>query len=474
MKTARTLQIESLQSRLALSATTMETEPNDSQSQADAFTMPADGLMSLVGNSTSDKDKDYFTFVAPDSGQLQAVVDSPNGEFPQLEIETQASVKVLETQPNDNINSGTAQLQEGVRYYARVRAKDNDAAEYIVHLEFSAGDGSGNNGGTGGTGNNGGSMGTPSTSVAEQEPNDVKASGLYFSLADDGMIRVTGTSTSSTDRDYFWFVAPVSGQVNVRVGSPTGNPAALEVENSASVKLFETEPNDDSNSGSFSVEEGESYSFRLRSKDDSPADYQMDVAMDISGSSNGGSGTLTPPSTVANEQEPNDSKSSATVFVAGDDGRVRLTGSSESSSDSDYFRFVAPRTGLVSLRVNSTNGNMAALEVEDSNSVNLFETEPNDGINSGRFQVQEGESYSVRLRSKTDTSAAYAVDMLFRQAGDSDGDGMFNTSDLVRVMQQGKYRSDEAAKFEDGDWNNDGWFNESDFVWALQAGYFHP
>ncbi|MCA9171362.1 MAG: hypothetical protein KDB23_27015, partial [Planctomycetales bacterium] len=102
MKTNRTFQIESLQSRLALSATTVETEPNNGQSSADSFVVPEDGLMALVGTSTSDKDKDYFTFVAPANGQLHAVVDSPNGEFPQLEIETQQSVKVLETQPNDD------------------------------------------------------------------------------------------------------------------------------------------------------------------------------------------------------------------------------------------------------------------------------------------------------------------------------------------------------------------------------------
>ncbi|MCA9151581.1 MAG: hypothetical protein KDA92_19850, partial [Planctomycetales bacterium] len=154
-------------------------------------------------------------------------------------------------------------------------------------------------------------------------------------------------------------------------------------------------------------------------------------------------------------------------------GRVRLTGTSESSSDSDYFRFVASRTGVVSLRTNTLNNNMAAIEVEDSNSVNVFETEPNDGIVSGAFRVQEGESYTVRVRAKTDSPSAYAVDMAFRQVGDSDGNGLFDTSDLVRVMQHGKYRSGEIAKFEDGDWNNDGWFNEQDFIVALQAGYFH-
>ncbi|MCA9172777.1 MAG: hypothetical protein KDB23_34190, partial [Planctomycetales bacterium] len=192
------------------------------------------------------------------------------------------------------------------------------------------------------------------------------------------MVRVTGTSTSSVDRDYFWFVAPASGEVNVNVGSPNGNPAQLEVEDSSSVKMFETEPNDDVNSGSFTVEEGQAYSFRLRSTNDSAAEYQMDVAMNISGSSSGGSSIMTPPSTVVNELEPNDTKSAATDFAPGEDGRVRLTGTSESSSDSDYFRFVASRTGVVSLRTNTLNNNMAAIEVEDSNSVNVFETEPND------------------------------------------------------------------------------------------------
>lgn len=58
--------------------------------------------------------------------------------------------------------------------------------------------------------------------------------------------------------------------------------------------------------------------------------------------------------------------------------------------------------------------------------------------------------------------------------GDSNLDGVFNSSDLVRVFQIGKYEDRFAnnATFEEGDWNLDGDFTTADFVFAFQAGTY--
>ncbi len=52
------------------------------------------------------------------------------------------------------------------------------------------------------------------------------------------------------------------------------------------------------------------------------------------------------------------------------------------------------------------------------------------------------------------------------QFGDSNLDGVFNSSDLVYIFQQAKYEdpSATAAGWADGDWNGDGVFNTSDLV----------
>ncbi len=61
-----------------------------------------------------------------------------------------------------------------------------------------------------------------------------------------------------------------------------------------------------------------------------------------------------------------------------------------------------------------------------------------------------------------------------RLAGDSNHDGVFDSRDLILVLQAGKYEDhiDENATFEEGDWNQDGDFDSSDLAFAFQAGQY--
>jgi hypothetical protein len=61
-----------------------------------------------------------------------------------------------------------------------------------------------------------------------------------------------------------------------------------------------------------------------------------------------------------------------------------------------------------------------------------------------------------------------------RIPGDSNGDGRFNTGDLVLIFQAGKYEDalGNNTSFEEGDWNGDGDFTSSDLVYAFQTGGF--
>ena len=53
--------------------------------------------------------------------------------------------------------------------------------------------------------------------------------------------------------------------------------------------------------------------------------------------------------------------------------------------------------------------------------------------------------------------------------GDANGDGEFNSSDLVDTFQAGKYERGIDATWQEGDWNRDGRFDSSDLVAAFQA-----
>ena len=58
------------------------------------------------------------------------------------------------------------------------------------------------------------------------------------------------------------------------------------------------------------------------------------------------------------------------------------------------------------------------------------------------------------------------------QCGDSNFDRRFDSSDMIKVFQGGKYEggSGSSAGWEEGDWNGDGRFDSSDMIFAFQQG----
>jgi hypothetical protein len=59
-----------------------------------------------------------------------------------------------------------------------------------------------------------------------------------------------------------------------------------------------------------------------------------------------------------------------------------------------------------------------------------------------------------------------------RLPGDANQDGLFGQSDLMQVLQAGKYLTGEQAEWSEGDWNGDGVFDQSDLTEALQMGKY--
>ena len=61
-----------------------------------------------------------------------------------------------------------------------------------------------------------------------------------------------------------------------------------------------------------------------------------------------------------------------------------------------------------------------------------------------------------------------------RVPGDVNGDGKFDSSDLVQVFQAGEYEDQIVGNstFEDGDWNGGGDFTTQDLVHAFQFGHY--
>lgn len=61
-----------------------------------------------------------------------------------------------------------------------------------------------------------------------------------------------------------------------------------------------------------------------------------------------------------------------------------------------------------------------------------------------------------------------------RVVGDSNGDGRFDSADLVEIMQAGQYEDTffRNSDYASGDWNGDREFNANDLIFAMQAGFF--
>lgn len=59
-----------------------------------------------------------------------------------------------------------------------------------------------------------------------------------------------------------------------------------------------------------------------------------------------------------------------------------------------------------------------------------------------------------------------------RTPGDTNDDGSFDSTDLIRVFRAGKFERDAPANWAEGDWNGDGKFNTADVVLALRTGRY--
>ena len=107
-----------------------------------------------------------------------------------------------------------------------------------------------------------------------------------------------------------------------------------------------------------------------------------------------------------------------------------------------------------------------------------------NGLFSPRLTIDSGDNEQLRV---ADLDNDGNLDLLMasvergwigwleqRLAGDSNNDGLFNSSDLVMVFAGGEYEDGipNNSTFAEGDWNRDGDFDTSDLVLAFQAGRY--
>jgi hypothetical protein len=87
-----------------------------------------------------------------------------------------------------------------------------------------------------------------------------------------------------------------------------------------------------------------------------------------------------------------------------------VTGVSQNHDDKKFFSFTPPQSGTLRVVVETTNGTFAQVEIENARtSVQVFETDPNDGVNTGSVAVTGGTPYLLRVRAPRKDPAQFTV-----------------------------------------------------------------
>lgn len=258
--------------------------------------------------------------------------------------------------------------------------------------------------------------------VVEIEPNNTASQATRFSMPAGDSVHLKGISQNQDDKDFFAFTAATTGMIAVSVQSNGG--AKLEIETLAGVDVFETEPNDGINRGSFSAQSGTTYLVRLRSPNKAAADYEATLTPAMAsdpigggsggGNSGGGNSDNTGGGSSGSgaEVEPNNSVGQANRAALAIGSTLNLTGA-VSKKDRDFF-LVTPSAGGVVRIDTGTSG--VKVTVESLQGVKLFESEPNDGVTTGQFSVTNTQSFVLRTRGKASSDTNYAVSLTLSAA----------------------------------------------------------
>ncbi|MCA9214700.1 MAG: hypothetical protein KDB27_16625 [Planctomycetales bacterium] len=113
--------------------------------------------------------------------------------------------------------------------------------------------------------------------------------------------------------------------------------------------------------------------------------------------------------------------------------------------------------------INLTSGEEAQFELLTASSVNgKFDIDPTHHQGLGRF---------VSVGYKTDS---VLLSVYQAKPGDANGDGIFNSKDLIIVFAAGEYEDlfADNSDWTEGDWNGDNEFDSGDLVAAFKDGSY--
>ena len=134
-------------------------------------------------------------------------------------------------------------------------------------------------------------------------------------------------------------------------------------------------------------------------------------------------------------------------------------------TDQDAFHWgflVRPPEGSVAFE----NGDVNQDGIIDEADINVLSEAVRNASVESRFDVNSDSLVNAADRDHWINSIMNSF------VGDANLDGEFNSGDLVKVFEAGKFETDQPAIWSEGDWDGDARFGSGDFVLAFQAGAF--
>ncbi|MFL5330007.1 MAG: hypothetical protein ACJ8C4_13965 [Gemmataceae bacterium] len=87
-----------------------------------------------------------------------------------------------------------------------------------------------------------------------------------------------------------------------------------------------------------------------------------------------------------------------------------LTGTSQNHDDKVFFSFVPAQSGTLQVVVQTSNNVFAQVEIENERTgAQVFETDPNNNVNSGNVSVLANTPYRLRVRAPGNSPAQFTV-----------------------------------------------------------------
>jgi hypothetical protein len=342
---------------------------------AHVITLDATGAGTQTGSIEIPGNVDLFKFTAPITGPLairQFAADTSNLDSLLIVLDSSLNTIASNDDSAGTLNSFVLiNVTQGQTYFVAATGYHGSIGTYVLSF-------------------------TP----VGNDTNNTIATARLLTLDATGAALQLGTLYYPGDVNYFQFVSPITGQLNIQQNAAAGSnlDSVLTVyDNNHQEIAFNDDSRDTPDSEvTINVTAGQTYFLQAAGYLDSTGSYVL---------------VLNPAGPLPPFDDIGNTFADAHTVALDTSGSGQQTGTVALPGESDYFQFVAPVTGGMSLTENPAPGSSLdpMLTVFDSNRHSLGSSDHEGGIMSSlvQFNVAAGQSYFVEATGFDTSTGSY-------------------------------------------------------------------